>query len=66
MPILTTTQSRWFLSLLVLVLSAIAIGMSGGNSGSGERMFTGRPGDIRGMGFIMGIASLGVVGIWSV
>jgi len=66
MPILTTSQSRWFLSIIVGVFSTIAISSSASTLGGGASMFSGRPGDIRGMGLMLGVAGLVVVVIWYV
>lgn len=66
MPLLTTTQSRWFLSIIVGVFSTIAISSSASTLGGGASMFSGRPGDIRGMGLMLGVAGLLVVVIWYV
>jgi hypothetical protein len=65
-PLLTTSQSRWMLSILVLILSAIAIGSSSGVVAGGESMFSGRPGDIKGLVVIMGVGGVGALGLWYV
>jgi multisubunit Na+/H+ antiporter MnhB subunit len=66
MGILSTTQSRWLLSVVVGVFSAVAIVSSASTLAGGGNMFSGRPGDIRGMGVMLGIAGLGIVVVWYV
>jgi hypothetical protein len=66
MPLLSTSQSRWFLSVIVGLFSAVAISSSVSTLGGGGSMFSGRPGDIRGMGLMLGVAGLVVVLLWYV
>jgi hypothetical protein len=65
MPLLSTSQSRWFLSVIVGLFSAVAISSSVSTLGGGGSMFSGRPGDIR-MGMMLGVAGLVVVLLWYV
>jgi hypothetical protein len=65
MPLLSTSQSRWFLSVIVGLFSAVAISSSVSTLGGGGSMFSGRPGDIRGIGLMLGVAGL-VVLLWCV
>jgi len=64
MSVLSTSQSRWVLSVIVGVLSAVAVGSSSSTLGGGGNMFSGRPGDIRGMGVMLGSVGLVVVIVW--
>jgi hypothetical protein len=41
----------------------VAIGSSASEWGGGVDMYSGRPGDIRGMSVVLGIAGLGAVGL---
>lgn len=66
MPLLSTSQSRWFLSIIVGLFSAVAVSSSLSTLGGGETMFSGRPGDIRGMGLMLGVAGILVISIWYV
>ena len=66
MPLLSTSQSRWFLSVIVGLFSAVAISSSVSTLGGGGSMFSGRPGDIRGIGLMLGVAGLVVVLLWYV
>jgi len=64
MPLLSTSQSRWFLSVIVGLFSAVAISSSVSTLGGGGSMFSGRPGDIRGIGLMLGVAGLAIVVTW--
>ncbi|WVQ83187.1 hypothetical protein IAT38_005326 [Cryptococcus sp. DSM 104549] len=61
--LLTTTQARWVLDVLVGVLSGVAIASSAPSAAGGVEMYSGQPGDIRGVIVIMGSAGLGGVAI---
>ena len=66
MALLSTSQSRWLLSVIVGLFSAIAVSSSVSTLGGGASMFSGRPGDIRGMGMMLGVAGLVIVVLWYV
>lgn len=66
MALLSTSQSRWLLSILVGVMSAVAIASSASTVAGGGDMFSGRPGDIRGIGLLLGIGGLVIIILWYV
>ncbi|ALO60908.1 hypothetical protein CNJ01775 [Cryptococcus deneoformans JEC21] len=57
----TITQARWGLDLFVGVLSGVAVASSAPSAAGGAEMYSGRPGDIRGLIVLMG--STGLVGV---
>ncbi|WVN89340.1 uncharacterized protein L203_104563 [Cryptococcus depauperatus CBS 7841] len=58
--LLSTSQARWGLGLLLAVLSGVAIASSAPNAVGGSEMYSGQPGDIRGLIVMMG--SVGLLG----
>ncbi|KAK8847530.1 hypothetical protein IAR55_005388 [Kwoniella newhampshirensis] len=59
--LLTASQARWALDLLVGTLSGVAIASSAPSAAGGAEMYSGRPGDIRGLIVILG--STGLIGV---
>ncbi|KAE8540428.1 hypothetical protein D1P53_003374 [Cryptococcus gattii VGV] len=57
----TITQARWGLDFFVVVLSGVAVASSAPSAAGGAEMYSGRPGDIRGL--IVLIGSAGLVGV---
>nr|XP_031858212.1 uncharacterized protein CI109_006355 [Kwoniella shandongensis]KAA5525284.1 hypothetical protein CI109_006355 [Kwoniella shandongensis] len=59
--LLTASQARWALDIFVAILSGVAIASSAPSAAGGAEMYSGRPGDIRGLIVLMG--STGLIGV---